>query len=971
MSNKDEALRAKDLAEDWMRKKDFTTARRVAIKARKMDASLEDVVSRMIMVCDVHCAVLEKSGDEVDWYKILQVEQNADENTIKKQYKKLAFCFHPDKNQLPGAEAAFKIIGEAQSVLLNKDRRRLHDIRRKPVKKPAPAASSSQPPKAPTTGSVPQQPQQAQRGFQTNVNTTWKRPEIQKKPQTQSTELGGGSSFWTSCAFCHLKSECSREHLNKQINCRRCGKQYAAFQENFPGPPVQSTFYFSQQSSKVPTQEAGKVAEKQPENTANVSSSKEGYRAKSWGISAENTNGLPAQATFHFPQPSSKVPTQEAGKVAEKQPENTANVSSSKEGYRAKCSGISAENNNGKRKRKNLVESSESSCSESSIECKKAPAGKQDSGTTGGQHSRRSVRRKQQISYNENKNDDDDKEEDAESAEESNVRKNLHENHLCAETLPNGKNKTKKIKAADQVGRSRDSSSGNASDAVIFECADPDFTNFEKLREATSFKAGQTWAMYDDIDRMPRFYANIKAVISKPFMLKIQWLEAKPDDEKAVQWVRKNLPISIGKFKLGGVENTNEAPSFSHLIHCSIGSNKDNVRVYPRIGETWALFKNWDITWSSGRRRSSHEHEYEYEYKYEFVEILSEYSQGVAIKVAFLRKVKGFASVFCRIALGAESDIFQIPPHELLRFSHRIPSTKLNGKERDLSGKERDGVPVGSYELDTAALPQKIEEEEEEGIPVLQEAAKSNQVHHRSLPSSDPDCVVIPNFDFHDFSAERLEGKFEYGQIWSLNSKEDGLPKCYVMIQKILWKPMFVLQINRLELESLTENVAKWQDKNMPVSCGNFRLNGGRVETLTKVTGFSHQIKVQVQQHFKENRYTVLPKTGEIWAMYKNWSVIMKATSLKKCEYEVVEILDETESYIEVLMLEKVKGFISVFKEKVEGGSDVKMTIPRWELMRFSHHVPAFRLTGENDGALRGCVELDSSALSRNLRRDL
>ncbi|VVB15098.1 unnamed protein product [Arabis nemorensis] len=899
MSNKDEALRAKDLAEDWMRKADFSTARRIAMKAQKMDGSLENIV-HMIMVCDVHCAVLDKSGDEIDWYKILQVDPNADENTIKKQYKKLALHLHPDKNKLPGAESAFKSIGEAQRVLLDKAKRRLHDMKRKPFRKPAPAAGPSyQPQQAPATAYYTHPVFQTTTNTARNSFTTGLRPENLQKPQAQPTEFSGGLTFWTSCAFCGTKHEFQRGFINKCVTCVKCSKQFVAFQEAFQGPSVQATFPFPQQN-KVPTQEAAKAAQKQPENSVRISPRKEGSRAKSSGTAA------------------------------------------------------AAQDINGKRKRKKIVESSDSSSSNSSSECEEV--------ATGGQHSRRSVRSKQQVSYKENMSDDDNIEEDAESAKESDFRKKSHENHMFAETLPNGINRKAKVKE-DQAGSSRDSgacnavkdsSSGSASEVEIVECADPDFSNFETSREERCFKAGQIWAMYDN-DRMPRYYALIRKVRRKPdFMLKITWLEAKPDDEKAKQWVHKKLPVSVGKFELVGDEETNETPSFSHLIHCRIGSMKDTVSVYPRRGETWALFKNWNMNWSSGRRHSFHEHEYEYE----FVEILSEYVEGVAIEVGILRKVKGFASVFCRIPTGGGSDKRQIWPHELLKFSHRIPSTKLTGKERN-------DVPVGSFELDTAALPQKIEETE--AVPVSREAAMSNQVHNRSPPSSEPDCIIIPNFQFHDFSAERLEGKFANGQIWSLNCKEDGLPKCYARIQKIEWKPVFKLQIKRLELESLPENVTQWRDKKMPVSCGNFILKEGQDETLTNVTGFSHQIKAQ--QRIRENKYTVLPKTGEIWAMYKNWSKTIKLTSLTKCEYEVVEVLDDNESHIEVMILTQVDGYISVFKEKKEGGIDMKKSIPRCELLRFSHYVPAFRLTGEREGELRGFVELDPTALSRNLRK--
>ncbi|CAN8244067.1 unnamed protein product [Cochlearia groenlandica] len=884
MSNKDEALRAKEFAEDFMRKSNFPTARRIAMKAQNMDPTLESVVARMIMVCDVHCAALEKSGDECDWYKILQVEPIADENTIKKQYRKLALHLHPDKNTLPGAECAFKTIGEAQRVLLDKDKRRLHDMKRNPLRRPvAPVVPSYRPQQAPHTRPV----------FLANFNATRNtgfRPANQQIPQAQPNGFSGVQRFWTLCAFCHRKCEYLSEFINKQVNCVSCGKQIFAFRSSVPGPSAPAPqFPFSKQS-KVPTQEAAKAAEKQPINTARNYPRKQHKKAKSTATAAAPENG------------------------------------------------------SGKRKRKMIVDSSDSSSSD----CEEVETGREYSGSSSGQNSRRSVRRKQQVSYKENKSDGDNEEEEAaEIAEEPDIRKKSHENHLSAETLPNCVKKTEKVKE-DQVVNSRDS------------VADPKFTNFDKFREERCFKAGQIWAMYDEVDtgQMPRFYAIIRKVTRKPsFMLKITWLEAEPDDEKAKQWLHKNLPVSVGKFVTGIDGNIKELAAFSHLIHCKAGSMKDTVSVYPRKGETWALFKNWDINWCSGRQRlSSQEHEYDFE----FVEILSEYAEGDAIEVALLRKLKGFASVFCRAPSSGGSGTFQIPPREFLRFSHGIPSTKLTGEKGN-------GVPIGSYELDTDALPEKIEEVE--AAPVSREAAKLNQVHRRSPPSSsEPDCIIIPRFDFHDFSAERSKGNIAKGQIWSLKSKEDGLPKYYAKIHGIQWTPEVKVQVNRLELESLPENVTQWRDKNMLISVGNFTLKEGRVaETLTNVADFSHMVKAQ--SRIRQNECTVLPKTGEIWAMYKNWSETIKATSLKKCEYEVVEVLDDNESHVEVMMLKRLDGFMSVYKAKVEGGMDVKKKVPRSELLRFSHYVPAFRLTGERDGALRGCVELDSTALSCNLRR--
>lgn len=59
-----------------------------------------------------------KKSQRKDYYKILGVPKDADDNSIKKAYRKLAIQYHPDKN--PGndeAEAKFKDISEAYETL--------------------------------------------------------------------------------------------------------------------------------------------------------------------------------------------------------------------------------------------------------------------------------------------------------------------------------------------------------------------------------------------------------------------------------------------------------------------------------------------------------------------------------------------------------------------------------------------------------------------------------------------------------------------------------------------------------------------------------------------------------------------------------------------------------------------------------------------------------------------------------------
>jgi molecular chaperone DnaJ len=65
-----------------------------------------------------------------NYYKILEVEENSDQETIKKSYRKLAVKFHPDRNKESGAEEKFKKIAEAYNTLGDKEKRKKYDVER-------------------------------------------------------------------------------------------------------------------------------------------------------------------------------------------------------------------------------------------------------------------------------------------------------------------------------------------------------------------------------------------------------------------------------------------------------------------------------------------------------------------------------------------------------------------------------------------------------------------------------------------------------------------------------------------------------------------------------------------------------------------------------------------------------------------------------------------------------------------------
>lgn len=68
-------------------------------------------------------------ADKRDYYEVLEVSRSATDEEIKKAYKKLAKKYHPDLNPDDSeAEAKFKEVNEAYSVLIDKNTRQKYDM---------------------------------------------------------------------------------------------------------------------------------------------------------------------------------------------------------------------------------------------------------------------------------------------------------------------------------------------------------------------------------------------------------------------------------------------------------------------------------------------------------------------------------------------------------------------------------------------------------------------------------------------------------------------------------------------------------------------------------------------------------------------------------------------------------------------------------------------------------------------------
>ncbi|KAG4945824.1 hypothetical protein JHK87_041831 [Glycine soja] len=958
--NKEEALRAKELAEKKMQNKDFIGARKFALKAQQLYPELENI-TQMLIVCDVHCSAEQKLiGNEMDWYKILQIELTANDTTIKKQYRKFALQLHPDKNKFSGAEAAFKLIGEAQRVLLDREKRSRLDmnLRRVPTNR---TTMSSHHQQNVQMSFNPVMQTSARPNF-TNLN-----PQPQQKSRQAASQQGpngGRLTFWTMCSFCSVRYEYYREVLNRSLRCQHCSRPFIAYDVNMQG------------------------------TTPATNSSQQAFGAQ---------NHSQNQGAFDVA----------AGSQGNLHTSRSNTESHNKKGPAADVS----VKPNGKRRRKRVAESSESAESVGSTDSESEEDTLYDKdgfSTHREENPRRSTRQKHQVSYNENVSDDDEGGGSPSGAAENTgeVSKMNNQNGLAAdlkgdkqgakrkqnfysgESLQNIDEEIKEVRGKEAVGSSKidkasehsPSKSTNQLDNFVYP--DAEFSDFDKDKKEGSFAVGQIWAIYDTIDGMPRFYAVIRKVFSPGFKLRITWFEPDPDEQDQVHWVEEQLPIACGKHKLGITETTEDRLSFSHLIVCEkIG--RCTYKVYPRKGETWALFKNWDIKWHMDAE--SHR-----QYEYEFVEILSDYVEGVGVVVLYLAKLKGFVSLFSRMEGG--NCTFQIPSTELFRFSHRVPSFKMTGQERV-------GVPVGSYELDPVSLPMNLEEiavaehlevkeghcpssgvgtrysdmskftmnSEGEASTEKVKWERSNSAEENKDPvdhignGSDPsasaaDAFEIPDPEFCNFDAERSLEKFQVGQIWAFYGDEDGLPKYYGQIKRVKSSPDLELQVTYLTNCWLPEKCVKWEDKDMLISIGRFKIKAGaRSCTYANTYSVSHQ--VQVITDGKKKEYEIFPREGEIWALYRNWTTKIKRSDLLNLEYDIVEVVGEHDLWMDVLPLELVSGYNSVFKRKSNAGSARATKIYWKDLLRFSHQIPAFKLTEEQDGTLRGFWELDPGAV--------
>ncbi|RVW72276.1 DnaJ-like subfamily B member 12 [Vitis vinifera] len=646
--NKDEASRAKDIAVRKFREKDFLGAKKFVLKAQNLYPGLEGL-SQMLTILDVYISAEKKVSGEVDWYGILGVSPLADEETVKKQYRKLALILHPDKNKSIGADGAFKLVSEAWSLLSDKGKRLSYNQKRD-------VKGSQQ--KVPSQNGVPSAPASANgvhnftsgvaSNARTHSNANRPSPTSVPSPSHRRTD-----TFWTVCNRCKTQYEYLRIYLNHTLLCPNCHEAFLALGEG-------STFKYFQWDTHSRTAGVGGVvgsassaAQAASEKRREVVRKYKLLDGRGRRIDDDGTNGYGGNIV-------NQTATGNGGTGAM----GTAGLR--KGSFETeRVYGVPGTNNKpNSYKEMSLFEIRNMLMEKARKEIRnKLSEWSSTAAAKAGNKEKEKVKLKE-------------KQKGAVNGDGPDPNKNSKKRDQAKKFSP---------------GTSAADTDSEAPAPMAINVPDSDFHDFDLDRTESSFGDNQVWSAYDDDDGMPRFYALIHKVISlKPFKMKISWLNSKSNSEfGSVDWIGSGFTKTCGDFRIGRHEIYDSLNSFSHRLVEWTKGTRGAIRILPKKGDVWALYRNWSPDWNENTPD-------EVIHKYDMVEVLDDYNEDYGVSVTPLIKVAGFRTIFHRHEDPKE--VRTVLREEMFCFSHQVPN-------RLLTGQEAQNAPKGCRELDPAATP--------------------------------------------------------------------------------------------------------------------------------------------------------------------------------------------------------------------------------------------------------------------------
>ncbi|XVF10029.1 hypothetical protein REPUB_Repub07fG0148800 [Reevesia pubescens] len=669
--NKDEAFRAKEIAERKVREKDYAGAKKFALKALNLYPGL-DGITQMLTTLDVYISAENKVSGEADWYGVLGVNPSADDELVRKQYRKLALALHPDKNKSVGADGAFKLVSEAWSLLSDKAKRLVYNqkinFRGTHQKFHTKSGVSSMPPR--TNGSHSSSSNVTSNARTQNSNyragqTSFTSPN--KKPAT----------FWTVCNRCKTQYEYLRIYLNHTLLCPNCHEAFLALEKAPPPNVYRSSNWSSQQQQASGHHAANNTPFSYGTNSSSSQHSEhDGFAGHSssnstrfqWGpfsgaqekVKRDREESLKSERLLKKRKDDVRVNGSVGNMATQTTMGNGPGLGNTFESRGVfeigSIYGYSGNYNKPIRERElSLFEVRNMLLDKArTMICKKL---------------------KEWSSPTEAKNADK-------------VKEVREKENRTQRSIANGDGRNTNKEYQGKQSPPDESDTRNA--PLSINVPDPDFHNFDLDRSESSFEDDQVWAAYDNDDGMPRFYARIHKVISlKPFKMKISWLNSRTSSEFGLlDWLGSGFFKTCGEFRSGRHEISETLNSFSHKVQWTKGM-RGVIRILPRKGDVWALYRNWSPDWNEHTPD-------EVIHKYDMVEVLDDYNEEHGVSVIPLIKVAGFRTVFHKHMDPKE--VRRIPKEEMFRFSHQVPNYLLTGEEAH-------NAPRGCRELDPAATP--------------------------------------------------------------------------------------------------------------------------------------------------------------------------------------------------------------------------------------------------------------------------
>ncbi|WOL02473.1 hypothetical protein Cni_G11192 [Canna indica] len=737
--NREEAIKAREIAERKFNNKDIKGARKLALKAQNLFPSLEGI-SQMVSTLDVYIAAEKKINGENDWYEILSVNPSADEEELKKQYRKLALQLHPDKNKSIGAEGAFKLISEAWSVISDENRKMAFDQMRNANSFQNKSSQQN------TDNSV----HSSANGFYTFSKTTRSSKRARKSnngsspsvPQHHPINL---NTFWTSCNRCRMQYEYLRVYLNHNLLCPNCHQAFLATEIGIPGNAANSSMPWSMKqnqqklnhnytvkngySSGFSTNTYPGTEPTELQHGGNFDSyNHQKFQWNSFTGSAGTKDSAFQSANVSHKKFEKMRRKHEKAQAAAGREESfwsddhvyknsfngSGNLNSGHtvSGYTVEQP-ISKVGRPPKRSNGDQVNiyhgTTKTESMSTSTEKTVNPSAQKPNGTaTDFPRARMTAR---QNSFLKEFSHINVREMLIENTKAT-IGKKLKEWSVPHETQLDERDRSMQNNRLEAEKNGDSSEQTNLDDCSVKDSTreynanldmkvlrpvsvdvpvpDPDFYDFDKDRLERTFKGDQVWAMYDSEDGMPRLYAMVQKVLSlKPFRIRMSFLSSKSNSELGpINWVASGYAKTCGDFRVGRYQISDTVNIFSHRVRWEKGP-RGIIRILPRKGDIWALYRNWSPDWNELTPD-------DVIYKYEMVEVLDDYLEEHGVSVIPLVKVAGFKAVFHRHMDQAE--VRKITREEMFRFSHQVPSYLLTGEEAHNALK-------GCLELDPAAIP--------------------------------------------------------------------------------------------------------------------------------------------------------------------------------------------------------------------------------------------------------------------------